>query len=101
MQRIISAPAAARESDRVGGRRLGIERDADREAMRARSGGYAGWIVGRLDVERDRVATGVRDLLEMMRRIVDHQVAVEDPARVVHRPGRSSEARPGRWSPVE
>ena len=66
MQRTISAPAARREGDRVDGVGLGVERDAAAETVaRATRGDAGGSSVG-LDVERDGVSAGARDLLEMV-----------------------------------
>ncbi len=64
--------------------RLGVEDDADAEAERAGGIGDAGSVVGRLHVERHRVTAGGGDLLEVVRGVGDHQVAVEHAAPRVH-----------------
>ena len=57
--------------------RLGIERQADLEAMLAGLRGQRRRIVDGLEVERDAVASGLLDQPKMMLGLVDHQVAVE------------------------
>ena len=62
---------------------LGVERDADLEAVLARGGDRRGHVVDDLVVEGDAVAAGAGDLREVAQRVVDHQVAVEHAARLV------------------
>ena len=63
---------------------LGIERDADLEAVLARGGDRRGDVVDDLVVERRAVAARRRDLREVAQRVVDHEVAVEHASRRVH-----------------
>ena len=80
MHRTISAPAAAATSAACRGVVPGLNAIPTAETvLRARVRDARG-IVRRLDVERDRVGAGCGELLEMMRRVVDHQVAVEHAA---------------------
>ena len=82
---------------RVLGRRLGIEREADAEALFARERGDRLRIVARLVVKRDARAAGFADRLEVALGILDHQVAV-DRALVLedHRRDRLEHDRPDR-----
>ena len=82
MQRTRSASAG--DGGDVLGLALGVERDADLQAVLARGGDRRGHVVDDLVVERDAVAAGARDLREVPQRVVDHQVAVEHAAGVVH-----------------
>ena len=78
-----------------GGLVAGIESDADSEPVRAGARRDPGRVVGRLDVEGDGVRARRRDLLEVVRRVVDHQVAVEHPAGGVdQRRDRAEHDRP-------
>ena len=78
-------------------RRSRIERDADAEPVLASLRKDGTDVVHHLDVEGDAVATGGSDLLEVVRRVVDHQMAV-DPAvhPVDHRRDRTQDDRPDR-----
>ena len=58
-------------------RRLGVERESDAQAERSRMPDGAGRLVARLDVERDAVAAGFRDRLEVLLRLAHHEMAVE------------------------
>ena len=70
--------------------RPGVEGDADLEPVLARLGDHAGDVVRGLDVEGDAVAARLRDLREVVRRVVDHQVAVDATAVLVdHRSDRA------------
>ena len=85
MQSARSAPRAA-----AGGhlhRSLGIERHPDAEAVLARDRDHRLGVGDRLDVERDAVATRGGDLGDVVHRVVDHQVAVEHAAVLVHERG--------------
>ena len=64
-------------------RRLGTEGDPDLEPVLARAGDHVADVVHSLDVEGDAVAARLGDLLEVVRRVVDHQVAVDPAAEVV------------------
>ena len=96
----------AHAEDEVGVRRhrghvlglaLGIEGDAGLEAVLARGGDRGGDVVDDLVVEGGAVAAGARDLREVAQRVVDHQVAVEHPAGLVHeRRDRLEHDRPDR-----
>ena len=77
------------------GSRLGVERDADLQAVLARGGDRRGHVVDDLVVEGDAVAAGARDLREVAHRVVDHQVAVEHAAVARGRAARSTGARSG------
>ena len=63
---------------------LGVEGDAGLEAVLARGGDRGGDVVHDLVVEGGAVAARARDLGEVAQRVVDHQVAVEHAACVVH-----------------
>ena len=63
---------------------LGVEGDAGLEAVLARGGDRGGDVVHDLVVEGGAVAARARDLGEVAQRVVDHQMAVEHPACVVH-----------------
>ncbi len=83
MQRTISALRLVRRDGCVARARARVEGDADGEPVRPRAIGQRARIGGRLDVEGHRVGAGRRELLEVVRRVVDHQVAVEHPAGIV------------------
>ena len=83
MQRTISACRLVRRDGCVARARARVEGDADGEPVRPRAIGQGTWIGGRLDVEGHRVGAGRRELLEVVRRVVDHQMAVEHPAGIV------------------
>ena len=90
-----ASPATFGDVVRVG---LGIERDADPSPWLARDGDRRGHVVDDLVVERDAVAAGLRELREVLRRVVDHQVAVDRRAvdRVDERRDRLQHDRPDR-----
>ena len=80
-------------------RRLGagIERDAYREAVRARGVGTPRGIVRSLDVKRDRVAAGRRDLGEVVGRVVTMRWQSSiPPASWIMRRDRAEHDRPDR-----
>ena len=68
---------AARDRRDVCRLRLGVERDAHLQPVLARDRDRRRHVVDRLVVERHAVAAGPRDLREVPRRVVDHQVAVD------------------------
>ena len=69
-----ASPATAGDVQRVG---LRVERDADLQAELARDGDRRRHVVDDLVVKRDAVAARLRDLRKVLRRLVDHQVAVD------------------------
>ena len=77
-----SAPRAAAAATSTGV--SGIERHPDAEAVLPRDRDHLLGIGDRLDVEGDAVATRGRDLGDVVHRVVDHQVAVEHAAVLVH-----------------
>ena len=77
-------------------RRLRVERDARAEPEVAGAGDRARRVRGDLDVEGDAVSARLRDALEVLLWLRDHQVAVELAAALVDERRRSTPARPGR-----
>ena len=74
-----------------------VEGDPDPEAVLAGLSDHGRDVVHGLDVEGDAVAARLRELLEVVRRVVDHQVAVDASAlRVDHRCDRAQHDRPDR-----
>ena len=73
-----------RDGGHVLGLALGVEGDAGLQTVLARGGDRGGDVVHDLVVEGGAVAARARDLREVAQRVVDHQVAVEHPACVVH-----------------
>jgi hypothetical protein len=72
---------------RPGGLGLRVERDPDPETARARLlGDLRRGRARDLGVERDGVRAGGGELLEVVRRVVDHQVAVDPSARLLDPP---------------
>ena len=84
MQRTMSAPSLAATAAASDGR-LGVEGEPDREPVLARAAATPAGSSRRLDVEGDAVAARLGDLLEVVRRVVDHQVAVDHAAGRVDR----------------
>ena len=78
----VGASLARRRGSRVDAG-LGVECEADREAVHAGARRDRRGVVGDLDVEGDRVGARGGELLEVVGGIVDHQVAVEHAARRV------------------
>ena len=97
MHRIELRARRVGECDRVGDIGVRIERDADGEPERARRRSHAAGILGRLDVEGDRVGARRGELGEVVGRVGDHQVAVDHAAGVVdHRRDRPQHDGPDR-----
>ena len=63
---------------------LGVEGDADLEAVLAGGGDRAWHVVDDLVMEGRAVTAGAGDLREVAQWVVDHQMAVEDTACLVH-----------------
>ena len=77
--------------------RARVERDARLEAVRACLGDHRRDVVHGLDVEGDAVGARLGELREVVRRVVDHQVAVDAPVlRVDHRRDRAQHDRADR-----
>ena len=64
---------------------LGVEGDADLEAVLAGGGDRAWHVVDDLVMEGRAVTAGAGDLREVAQWVVDHQMAVEDTACLVHK----------------
>ena len=78
-------------------RRSRVEGDARAEPVLAGLREDGTDVVHHLDVEGDAVPTGCGDLLEVVRRVVDHQVAVDPAVQPVdHRRDRAQDDRPDR-----
>src|SRR5207248_2204951 len=75
---------ARRDGGHVFGLALGVEGDADPQALLAGGGERGGHVVDDLVVEGHAVTAGAGDLREVPQRVVDHQVTVEHPAGPVH-----------------
>ncbi len=82
MQRTMSASPATRATS--SGSLSGLNATPTWRPCCARGGDRRGDVVDDLVVERHAVAAGRRDLREVARRVVDHEVTVEHAARVVH-----------------
>ena len=97
MQRTMSAAASPATSAARAGVVSGLNAiPTPRPCARACSATRAG-SDEHLDVERDRVGPGRGELLDVVRRVVDHQVAVEPAPRLVDSPrDRAEHDRPHR-----
>ena len=82
MQSTMSAPPAALTTS--SGLVSGLNATPDLQAVLARDCDRLRHVVDSLVVERDAVAARARDLREVTRRVVDHQMTVEHAAHRVH-----------------
>ena len=89
--------AGPRPQPRLSAAVSGLKATPDAEPVLARRAATAAEVVRHLVVEGDAVAAGCGDLLEVARRVVDHQVAVDaPPAAWIDRRDRAQDDRPDR-----